>query len=69
MKIILSVTLASLLAIGLIGCDSNQGPAESAGEQVDEMMQETQEQLEQATEETSEELEEAADKLREETSE
>lgn len=63
---ILSISLLLLAAGG--GCERDQGPAEQAGEKIDQTVEEAGQQLEQATEQAGEKLEEAGDRLREETS-
>jgi hypothetical protein len=50
-----SILLATVLSLGLMGCE-NEGPAEKAGERIDE-----------AVEEAGEAVEDAGDKIREET--
>jgi hypothetical protein len=60
--------IALVLAGNLItGCESNDGPAEKAGEKIDNAIEETGEKIDTAVEETGEKVEEAGDKLREET--
>jgi hypothetical protein len=56
MKKTAHIAIAALLALGLSACDRNEGPAEEAGEEID-----------QAVEEAGEAIEEAGDKIREET--
>jgi hypothetical protein len=68
MTIAKHLVLSGLLLLGLAACDTNEGPAERAGEKVDKAMQETQEQLNQAKEETGEAIEKAGDKVRDQTS-
>lgn len=63
---ILSISVILLAAVG--GCDRDQGPAEQAGEKIDQAVEETGQQLEQATEQAGQKLEEAGDRLREGTS-
>lgn len=63
---ILSISVILLAAAG--GCERNQGPAEQAGEKIDQAVEETGQQLEQATEQAGQKLEEAGDRLREGTS-
>lgn len=52
----LTATLAALMLLGA-GCDSNDGPVENAGEQVDEAA----EQAGDAVEDAADEVEEATD--------
>lgn len=47
-----TILVAAVIALGIWGCEQ-QGPAEQAGEQIDESVQEGQEQLE----ETGEDIE------------
>lgn len=56
-----------LAATLLTGCESNDGPAEKAGEKIDNAIEDTSETIDSAVEETGEKIEEAGDKLREET--
>ncbi|KPQ20491.1 MULTISPECIES: hypothetical protein [unclassified Halomonas] len=49
--------LLAFLAVGLAACEDEQGPAEEAGENVDESMDDAGEEME----ETGEEMEEAAE--------
>ncbi|RUR52663.1 hypothetical protein [Vreelandella populi] len=42
--------LIALLAGGLVACDNDQGPAESAGESIDESMESAGESIEEAGE-------------------
>lgn len=60
--------VALILAGGLLtGCESNDGPAEKAGEKIDNAVETTGEKIDNAVEETGEEIEDAGDKLREKT--
>jgi len=68
MRQVHTMLFSSLLLIGLTACDRNEGPAEQAGEQVDDMMQETQEQFNDAVDETGEAIEETGDEVRDHTS-
>lgn len=59
-------TLVALLM--LIGCEGEeQGPAEKAGEQIDETVEKAKESAEEATEEAGEAVEKAGDKAKEAT--
>ncbi|CAM3613047.1 hypothetical protein [Halomonas lysinitropha] len=51
------VLLITMLGAGLVGCEDEQGPAEKAGENIDESMEEMGESME----EMGEEMEEAAE--------
>lgn len=59
----------SLLAVLLViaGCESEQGPAEEAGEQIDETVENVQDSAEDAAESAGDQVEEAADELEEKT--
>lgn len=58
----------SLLAIfTLAACSEPDGPAENAGEKIDETMEETKQQIDSAVEQAGEKLEEAGDSVREKT--
>lgn len=66
------VLLASLLTgFALAACGGNkepaEGPAEHAGEKVDEAAHDTKEGVEKATEKTGEAVEDAGDKVKETT--
>lgn len=65
-----SVLAAAMLVAGLggllAGCEQ-EGPAERAGEQVDQAVEETREAVEQATEEAGEQVERTGDAIREQT--
>ena len=67
---ITTLLLASLLAVA--GCkkkdpEHEQGPMESAGEEVDETADEVREDTSEATEEAGDSLEEAGDKIEDKT--
>jgi hypothetical protein len=67
-----SLLLASLVsALSLIACGGNKepadGPAEHAGEKVDDAAAETKEGAEKAAEKTGDAVEDAGDKVRETT--
>lgn len=64
---ILTISVLLLAAGG--GCERDQGPAEQAGEKIDQTVEETGQQLEQAREQAGQKLEEAGDRLRQETTE
>ncbi len=55
--------LAVMLVLGgaLVGCDASDGPAESAGERVDNAVEKTKENVEDAAEEAEDRAEDAAD--------
>lgn len=69
MKALSLVSIMALILAGnvLTGCESNDGPAEKAGEKIDNAMENTSEKIDSAIEKTDEEIEEADDKLREKT--
>ncbi|RUR34690.1 hypothetical protein [Vreelandella nanhaiensis] len=49
-KTLLIAALIALLAGGLVACDNDQGPAEEAGESIDESMDNAGESIEEAGE-------------------
>jgi len=61
-RISLTALLAGVFAVGISACE-DEGPAEKAGEQVDEAIEETGDTMEEA----GGELEEAADTVEEKT--
>lgn len=72
MKKLKLMALVSTVALGMAACGgSNQesdvpdseGPAESAGEDIDEAAEDAEETTEEAAEETAEEVEEAGDEM------
>ncbi len=58
------IAAAGALLLTLAACEE-QGPAEEAGEEIDQMTEEAREATSEAAEETAEKLEETTDKLRE----
>lgn len=67
---ITSALFALLFALGggavLTGCEE-QGPAEEAGEEIDEAVEDAGEEIDEAAEEAGDAVEEAADEVEEET--
>lgn len=65
----LGLTVAGLAVLSLVvACEpAQEGPAEEAGEKVDQTVEETKETVEDTVEQVGEKLEEAGDKVREET--
>lgn len=61
-KLVRNVPLALAVLIPLAACEQ-QGPAEQAGEQVDETMEQAAEQAEGAAEQAGQEMEEAAESM------
>ena len=61
--------IALMMAMGLTiaGCAEEQGPAEEAGEQIDETMEESGDAIEEATDEIGGKVEEGGDQVEEET--
>ncbi|MDI5890013.1 hypothetical protein [Halomonas rhizosphaerae] len=51
--------LIAMLGVGLAACEEEQGPAEEAGENIDESMDEMGEEMEEAGEEMEETAEDA----------
>jgi len=61
------VVLVALFALGgVFGCE-REGPAERAGEKIDETMEKAQEKTEEAVEEAGEALEKAGEEVKEST--
>ncbi|MES2500298.1 MAG: hypothetical protein V4570_07165 [Pseudomonadota bacterium] len=58
-------TLAFLLAIGLTACE--KGPAESAGEKMDNAAENAGDKIEDATDNAGDKLEEAGDRIEDKT--
>lgn len=59
------VAISIPLALGVVGCSQEpEGPAEKAGEQIDEAVEQAKENIDQATEAAAENIEEAGDELR-----
>lgn len=60
-----NILSALLIALGLTlaGCTEDQGPAEKAGENIDESMERAGDRIEDATDEMGDTLEEAGDKM------
>lgn len=61
MKKIMSALFISLFVLPLAACDTNDGPAEELGENVDNAVEEMQEETKAAAEEVEDTAEEAAD--------
>ncbi len=55
--------LAALMALGLAGCDRDEGPAEETAEAVEEQAEDAGEVVEDAAEETQDTAEEAAEEV------
>lgn len=60
-KTILSV-LSILFALILVGCDAPKGPAEKAGERIDESIEDTKDAIDDAVEDAGDKIEDATDK-------
>jgi hyperosmotically inducible protein len=56
-----------LLLVAASGGCEREGPAEQAGEKIDQAAEATRQQIEQTTEDAGQKLEEAGDSVREET--
>ncbi|HSH29851.1 MAG TPA: hypothetical protein VK971_08085 [Thiohalobacter sp.] len=65
-KNLLSVLMIAL-GLTLAGCGESQGPAEEAGEKIDESMETAKDKLEETGEEMGDAMEEAGDKMEEAT--
>jgi osmotically-inducible protein OsmY len=59
----LTLVISMLLAAGLAACDSNPGPAASAGQKIDEVAAVASEKVEQTTADASKSIGETADKV------
>lgn len=64
-----NAVIALMMALGLTvaGCADEQGPAEEAGEQIDQTMEEAGDEIEKATDEVGGKTEEAGDSIEEKT--
>ncbi len=62
-KIIVLISLLAFLGIGTFGCEQ-KGPAEKAGEKVDEAVEKADEKMEEAGEKAGELMEEGEEKLK-----
>ncbi len=63
-KMIVLIGLLAFLGIGTLGCEQ-KGPAEKAGEKVDEAVEKADEKMEEADEKAGELMEEAGENLKE----
>jgi hyperosmotically inducible periplasmic protein len=63
-KMIVLISLLAFLGIGTLGCEQ-KGPAEKAGEKVDEAAEQAGEKMEEAGEKAGELMEEGGEKLEE----
>ncbi|MCO6412474.1 MAG: hypothetical protein J5I92_06990 [Thiogranum sp.] len=63
----LMLVMAMATPLFLAGCERNEGPAERAGENVDEAMEKAGETMDDAVEQAGEAVEEAGDRIRDET--
>lgn len=63
----LRILTGALLLLAVAACERQEGPAERAGENIDQAMEQTHENVEQALEEAGKEMEEAGDRIREQT--
>lgn len=61
------IALMMALGLTLAGCSDNDGPAEEAGEQIDQTMEEAGDEIEEATDEMGGEMEEMGDSAEEST--
>lgn len=62
----ITILISALMLSTSIGCE-REGPAEQAGEKIDQAVEETHQRVEKATEEAGQILEEAGDRVRQET--
>lgn len=67
MLLLKRLLIVLMFAFPLYACDTEEGPMEEMGENVDETVDETQEELGDAADETRDELDEAGDELADET--
>ncbi|MGD2117986.1 MAG: hypothetical protein PVG66_06490 [Chromatiales bacterium] len=66
--IVLRVFAAAALLMPLVACDNmDDGPAENAGEKIDEAVEQTSDSVSDAVEETGEKIEEAGDAIEDKT--
>jgi len=63
MNILQRAFIIALLAIPLTACDSNDGPAEKLGEDIDEAVDKTRDKLDDAADATRDGLEDACEKV------
>ncbi|MFO8084932.1 MAG: hypothetical protein R6U27_11505 [Desulfobacterales bacterium] len=63
-KIIVLISFMAFLGIGALGCEQ-EGPAEKAGEKIDESVEQAGEKMEEAQEEAGEKMEEAEEETEE----
>ena len=63
-KMIVLISLLAFLGIGALGCEQ-KGPAEKAGEKVDEAVEKANEKMKEAGEKAGELMEEGEEKLEE----
>lgn len=54
------------MAFATISCDRNKGPAEKAGEKVDQVIEDTSDSVKEAIEDASDKVEEAAEEVKDE---
>ena len=59
------ILIAGVFIIGLGGCPEEEGPAERAGEEIDEAMEEAGEEAEDALEDAGDAMEDAGERLEE----
>jgi hypothetical protein len=64
--IVLSITFALIVALGVGGCEK-EGPAEKAGKEIDKTVEKAGEKIDKAMEKTGEKVEEAGDKVKDAT--
>lgn len=67
MLLLKRLLIVLMFAFPLYACDTEEGPMEEMGENVDETVDDTQEELGDAADETRDELDEAGDELADET--
>jgi hypothetical protein len=62
----IALALSATLAIALVGCTERDGPAERAGERIDDAVSDARDRIEDAGDEVREAAEEVGDALRDE---
>jgi hypothetical protein len=68
MKRFATVAAATLFILAAVGCGrEDKGPAEQAGQKIDETVEQAKEGMQEAADEAAEKVEEAGDKLRQST--
>jgi hypothetical protein len=64
MRTLIVVLSVALLALGSLGCQKKEGPAEKAGKQIDQAVEKTGSAAKEMTDKAGKKLDEAADKFK-----